>query len=272
MEQGLPKKKTCAFCDKAISKNTASREDTVPKWLQAELEIATDSVEPTLTSPTGELLAQRIHPVDQLLTGGICRTCNNGWMSELETEAQPIIRSLINSDRALDSLKRSERQVLGRWAVKTAYVLDLGGLEPRVPVEHVRALYENAPHLPEQAHVFARLHPKTRPWYYFSGAWWKHAELTANARETVQKHSYKIALQFGDLIVVVAFWPLRNWGFRTDRRELYLVWPPTAVVKEYQHPQPQEISESDAACRWYAITISVVPHRGAQGFVRATSN
>ena len=46
----------CVFCGSPVTKSTASREDTVPKWLQAELGIATEKLEPTLTSPAGEQL------------------------------------------------------------------------------------------------------------------------------------------------------------------------------------------------------------------------
>lgn len=179
----------------------------------------------------------------------------------------PILRPLILSERSVSTLKRSERHVLSRWAVKTAYMLDQGGLEPRVPPAHVQQLYSNAPHLPENVYVFGRQQVRTRPWYYIGGAWWKHADLGDAARVVVAKTSYKTGLQFGNLILFVAFWPLKNWGYRIERNQLTLLWPPTAVVKQYDHPEPENVSESDAACRRYAITISVVPHRGAEGFV-----
>src|SRR5687767_14348064 len=101
----------------------ASKEDTVPKWLQAQLAIANASVQPTLTTWTGEQLAQRIHPVDQLLTGGVCRSCNNGWMSQLESAAKPTLISLLTSARTFSSLNRAERRVISRWAQKTAFMV-----------------------------------------------------------------------------------------------------------------------------------------------------
>jgi len=188
-------------------------------------------------------------------------------MSQLENAVQPILRPVMKSERSLKSLTKAERHVVARWAAKTAYMLDQGGLEPRVALAHVEALYANAPHLPEGVFVFSRQQIRTRPWYYIVGAWWKHGQLTGDAQEKVEKSSYKIALQFGDLILIVVFWPLKRWGYRTGRNELFLLWPRTAVVKEYDHPDPPNISESDAACRRYSITISVVPHHGSQGFI-----
>lgn len=257
----------CVFCDTPLTKANSSREDTIPKWLQAELGIANAKVEPTLTAPTGEQLAQRIHPVDQLLTGGVCQTCNNGWMSDLEKAAKSVLGRLMRAEVPVAELKRADRRTVARWAAKTAYMIDLGGLESRVPVGHVKALYANDSPLPEGVYVFARQQPRTRPWYYAGAAWWKHGQLTSDAREQVEERSYKIALQFGDLILIVVFWPLQRWGIRVEANKLALVWPPTAVIKQYVHPEPQDVSECDAACRLFAITIGVVPHRGAEGYL-----
>jgi hypothetical protein len=261
----------CVFCDTPITKTTASREDTVPQWLQADLAIANERVEPTLTSPSGEQLEQRIHPVDQLRTGGICKACNNGWMSQLESEAIPILRPLITTQRMLRSLNRAERHTLARWAAKTAFVLDFGGLESRVPRSHVSQLYLNAPHLPSGVYVFARQQQRTRPWYFIETGSWSHAQIDEPSAELVKRESYKIAMQFGDLILYVAFWPLLGWGMRIEKGELAKVWPPLAVVKDYEHPHPPNVAASEDACIRYATSISVVPHRGAAGYVRRQS-
>lgn len=256
--------RVCLFCSTPLTRANASREDTVPKWLQAELGIAAAEVRPTLTAPTGEQLEQRIHPVDQLRTGGICRSCNNGWMSELEGYAKPVLCDLISNRRALTTLRKSERQLLSRWAVKTAYVLDAGGLEARVPLEHLRSLYTTAT-LPKNVYVFAKQQSRTQPWYYAVGGWWNHAQITEDAKATVANRSYKIALQFGDLILVVVHWPLTGWNLRVEKGELVKLAPDLAVVKEYVHPQPMESSSSDRACLRYTVTVSVVPTSRAVG-------
>lgn len=267
MSDDRSRQRLCVFCRAPITKQTVSREDTVPKWLQAELGIANERVEPTLTAPSGEQLKQRVHPVDQLLTGGVCRSCNNGWMSQLESAVMPILRPLIGSTRSVASLTRAERHVLSRWAVKTAFMLDLGGMESRVSLTHVADLYANAPHLPQGVYVFARQQARSRSWYYIESAWWKHAELENEALERVKRESYKIAMQFGDLMLFVVYWPLANWGLRIEANELFKLWPPAAIAKQFEHPEPQDVTASEDACIRYVTTISVVPHRGAEGFV-----
>jgi hypothetical protein len=250
-----------------LTKSNASREHTVPKWLEAELGITHASVEPTLTSVEGVQLEQRVHPVNQLLTGSVCRNCNSGWMSLLESEVQPILRALIHPKRSIESLRKAERHAVARWAMKTAFVLDRGGFEPRVSLRQVEELFTNAPYLPKDVYVFARQQTRTRPWYYDESAWWKHAPLTDAAAGRVAADSYKIALQFGDLILLVVHWPLSGWGIRVEKDELIKLWPSAAIVKQYIHPAPMDSSTSDLACLRHSTTISVVPKRNAEGLV-----
>jgi len=113
--------------------------------------------------------------------------------------------------------------------------------------------------------VFARQQKATTPWYYIASGTWNHAALQPSALETVASESYKIALQFGDLILVVVHWPLQRWYLRVEKGELKKLWPETAVVKEYVHPEPQDISASDAACRRLVLSVSVVPRNDAEG-------
>jgi hypothetical protein len=129
----------------------------------------------------------------------------------------------------------------------------------------MRELCSNAPHIPRGVYVFARQQPRTQPWYYDGGAWWKHAALTETAATRVSAVSYKYALQFGDLILVVVYWPLANWGLRVEKAQLVKLWPPTEIVKQYIHPEPMDSVTSERACHRYAISISVVPKRNAEG-------
>jgi len=178
------------------------------------------------------------------------------------------LKSLIVSERSPEQLSRAERKLLSRWAAKTAFMIDLGGLESHVPLAHARALYENADSLPPHVYVFVRQQPRTRPWYFIAGATWQHAGLTHAAAARVQQESYKIAVQFGDLCLFVIYWPLRAWGIRVEKQQLVKLWPPTAIVKEYRHPVPFDVTASDEICQRLITTISVVPNRGAEGFSR----
>lgn len=58
----------------------------------------------------------------EVTVGCVCQTCNNGWMSNLEVEAKPVLASSIN-DLAL-SLSPADQTTLSRWSMKTAMVFE----------------------------------------------------------------------------------------------------------------------------------------------------
>jgi len=72
---------------------------------------------------------------------GVCKKCNNEWMSALETAVEPImIRLFDNTD--VDELLEAERAILARWTAKTAITLSYA--TPRhapVPLQASRSLH-----------------------------------------------------------------------------------------------------------------------------------
>ncbi|HEY4277717.1 MAG TPA: hypothetical protein VGM91_05830 [Conexibacter sp.] len=51
----------------------------------------------------------------------VCSDCNNGWMSDLETQVQPLLEPLLRKNAI--RLSEAEQTVVATWAVKTALVL-----------------------------------------------------------------------------------------------------------------------------------------------------
>jgi hypothetical protein len=255
----------CWFCDAPIAGTTASREHVIGQWLQSLLGISAEEARPTLTSlPTGTELKHRRHPLSQLKTGSICAKCNNGWMSELERAVASTLVPLMHGERRLADIRRAERLILARWATKTAYALDAGGLEQRVPKDHFGALRANNKGLPPQVAVFAADHDPTRKWYFAVGGTWSHAAITPTGQARVEKESYKIVLQLDRLVLVVAYWPLRGWNFRIEKEQLVKIWPVTSQAAVYAHPSPMPSSNSEDLCLRHSLAISVSPTRKAE--------
>lgn len=50
----------------------------------------------------------------------VCSDCNNGWMNDLENEAEPVLTPLMRGESVDFNL--AERAVLARWAGKTALI------------------------------------------------------------------------------------------------------------------------------------------------------
>jgi len=58
----------------------------------------------------------------------VCKSCNNGWMSGLESQAKPIIEGLLSDTRS--GFEPRHREVVARWVLKTAMVFEaVGGKE-----------------------------------------------------------------------------------------------------------------------------------------------
>lgn len=114
--------KTCIFCNK---RGGISKEHFWPEWLAPYL----PRVEPNLYvtefhSAEGKQRRQlkqrseRQGPVNSKTIRVVCATCNNGWMSILESEAKPIILGLL--DRSNTALSNESLKTLAIWvAVKS---------------------------------------------------------------------------------------------------------------------------------------------------------
>jgi hypothetical protein len=97
-----------------------SAEDAWPKWLNTLI----DSQQPRKTTTyigTTDGFSKQLDGLGGVLprkTNEVCRTCNNGWMSELEARVKPILAPLVEGKRI--TLSADEQQLLAVWAIKTA--------------------------------------------------------------------------------------------------------------------------------------------------------
>jgi hypothetical protein len=95
-------KEACVICGGSLEGKNRAKEHVVPDWLQKEFGFADDRADPRLLGPRHAvagfdvnapaepivLKRERRHSYQSLLAGNICADCNNGWMSQLEVEAQ----------------------------------------------------------------------------------------------------------------------------------------------------------------------------------------
>jgi hypothetical protein len=107
--------RSCIFC----GGHASSKEDAWPLWLLRRLG----------ASGPGRMEAQRGQaPRSWLLVRAglkvrsVCSACNNGWMSDLETRAKPVIEPLLDDTTVV--LDAARQATIGVWAVKNAMVFD----------------------------------------------------------------------------------------------------------------------------------------------------
>ncbi len=107
---------TCLFCDNPAS----SKEDVWPRWLLAR--VSTPGMADVDLERDGRPLARWKTSRHAWRLGVVCARCNNGWMSNLEGEAKPVVERLLADVPA--SLSQNDQAALGAWSVKTAMVFE----------------------------------------------------------------------------------------------------------------------------------------------------
>jgi hypothetical protein len=107
--------RTCLFC----SGRPSTREDAWPQWLMKRFPAA--STARMFAERRGDQLGDWAIAKPKLVVKWLCGSCNNGWMSRLESKAKPIIEGILCEK--INEIDTSVQRTLGVWAVKTAMVL-----------------------------------------------------------------------------------------------------------------------------------------------------
>ena len=93
-------------------------------------------------------------PLGRLINKNVCKSCNNGWMSQLETDVTPLVQRL-TAGEDIRTFSKPEVETLARWAAKTAAALS-----------HVTPQLQRVPkHASMSLHPDRRVAPKYRVFY-----------------------------------------------------------------------------------------------------------
>ena len=226
---------TCIFCPNQAN----SKEDMFPRWVHKRVK-------------TRELLSRRIGDKRPELTENqevripcVCGTCNNGWMSRLETKCKPIIGSLLE-DLSL-ALDAENRRFLSEWALKTSMVNDACGGRARFFTDaECRAFKANNREIPEGTAVWAgRFTGRT-----LSAIGGEFSLDSPTARAVVRGHVFTVCV--GHLILQVLSLHAQQPDIKTVNLaagpvewEKYLIplWPPlTPRTQKVSWPPPNSFA------------------------------
>ena len=157
------------------------------------------------------------------MAGGICRNCNNEWMSKLENSAKKIVIGLAENRRSVEDLTHYDRVILARWAFKTALCLNWGSnFHKNIPRSHYKYLFKHEDSLPEGVIVVGQIHKNnTFPIDWLQGAINQvtcsrknyNREQLDKLKEVLLKKAYKIGLQIKDLLLLISYNPLKQLLF-----------------------------------------------------------
>lgn len=103
----------CAFCG---SRKSLTKEHVLPQWLKP---IVPFEGKTGVEFATGERRTLPISPSERTAKA-FCRSCNTGWMNDLEGAAKPLLTPMILGERRPRKLKRLALQTIATWAAKTA--------------------------------------------------------------------------------------------------------------------------------------------------------
>jgi len=192
------------FCTNRLTDRAG--EHIIPQWLMDYLCVKhEDLVQGIAQAQDGALLKQGTHVAQGFVNGRVCKDCNNGWISSLESQVRPLLRDLMSGQRTLHALTAEERLVVARWTATTAFVLsDAAPLDAVVPEDHPRALKNTADTLPAGVGVFANQHEPTGKFSYVQKNHWLRF---SEEEQPEHPQRYKIALQLQNLILLIAHWP-----------------------------------------------------------------
>jgi hypothetical protein len=210
----MPTMTVCDFCG---HRSPRAKEHIWPDWLLRQFGIEKSTMANTHIAVAGGSVSKRVQSASSMLYGGVCNTCNNGWMSQLESEVKPILTELISSAGSKDALLGNEANVLALWAFKTAIVRNAGtNYRCIVPKEHYQYLYKEKK-IPPGVYVDLGLCPS-------------HSGLSALQSQTLlgfllsedagavtqlQRHLYNITLAVGPLLLRTIYFPLRGYTVLT---------------------------------------------------------
>ena len=181
---------------------------------------------PQRVTPEGTIINVRNHPVDELLEGRVCSGCNSGWMSRLEDDMKPLLPLLMSGNRRVDELTSEESFGVARWAAKTAFVLNSSSnYMKNVPLNHFRALNDHPDVLPKGVLVAVHQHKNNGQFSWLQGASWRMRYLDESLAMEASSRSYKIALQFQQLLLLIGYWPRDSWRYVLWKGVHHVLWP-----------------------------------------------
>jgi hypothetical protein len=234
----------CIFCGELLTGNR-EKEHVIPQWLLDHLGIRdTELFLAVAKSEDDSITESRRHVADEFVEGRVCGGCNSGWMSRLENESKSLLISLIDGHSSLLRIKIEERILVARWAAKTAYALSHATpLRKATDASHLRFVMNNLAKLPTGVGVFAQQTNPTRNFGNFQRNRWPVFSNVPGGGPPPEG-SYKIALEFRHLLLLVAYWAKPTADFLLVAGVHIPLWPVRDWYPAYSKPLESQASFS----------------------------
>jgi hypothetical protein len=177
------------------------------------------------------LTTRPAHKLNTYATKSVCRSCNNGWMSDLETWFQqnmgPLVEpgwSRLASDRLRLAFK--EKHSLAKWALKTAVMMDSNTLADNViTTTAAQELYDDK--IPSETILdIGYISDRNVGGIISQGFWIQNAGNPPAWQQHAQKLAFKVVIQLNHLAIRVFRAPgTRATYFAPNKRLPLRVYP-----------------------------------------------
>lgn len=189
----------------------------------------------------------------------VCRGCNNGWMSRMETRTRPILMPLIQG--LPHSISTFDLKVLATWIAKTVMV-----------AEYIHPGHIAIPDL-ERLHLMANLAPPDNWMIWiadYRGLKWRSLALshhmgkllppkpTEPADKPLGPDTHVTSIGIGRLFIQVG---VSAHGFDMENDAFRLVWPLSGLSLSWPPARPIDDAEADHVAN-SLIRISRLPVAG----------
>jgi hypothetical protein len=179
-------------------------------------------------------------------------------MNELETEAMEILKPLVAGTTSLFSISDAERTIVAKWATKTAYVVSYAApLKKTADPSQLRYMKENKGAVPPRVGVFGCQNDASADFHQIQRNHWYHL---TNAMPTPvpPAGTYKIALQFRYLMLLVAHWSGSDSELMLAAGIHIPLWPLRQVnITHHVQLPPLDMSDSMAPLDRFCSTLGV---------------
>lgn len=152
-------RKNCIFCDDFVD----SKEHVWSKWMHYLLRTTkngkynrrtTTRTPDGLTSTSGPL--EKSGEVFNIQVRAVCKKCNNGWMSQLESQVRPFLESMIVGKVTIIS---PEQQLsLARWCAQKFIVMEHASNNAALTPKFDRIALKNQSKIPQYFRIYAGNH------------------------------------------------------------------------------------------------------------------
>ncbi|WP_143537652.1 hypothetical protein [Rubrivirga marina] len=235
----------CIFC---FETGDRAKEHIWPKWIH-EFDDTSDSkviVGRHFGSPmTGlKLLDERTQSDNSFVFGQVCQSCNNGWMSRLESRAMPLLKNAADEGVNAAPWSNEQSRIVAGWAFKTILMINAGTNYRKIVTKvHYRNLY-NSSNPPRGVLVEVGLSKSI-----VAGRELAQSQnlMVLGPEETVvqkndrhQKRSYVIGLALKHLLLRATYWPDHTASINPDSEMTQLFINGVSSAVDFKKVIPSE--------------------------------